>query len=106
MKKYTFNQESSLTIYNPTEVTEEIALSPMEYLEDIDSYILISPYNQDALIEAHIKDGNIYIVFDRDEYEIPADFRGLQIITSMSEIWFDTEDIDFIREYIVNANTK
>lgn len=106
MKKYTINQKSSLTIYDASELTQDIALSPLDYYGEIDSYILVSPYNQDALIEAYIKDGIIYIIFDRDDYEIPADFRGLQIITAMSEIWFDTEDIDFIREYLVNANTK
>jgi hypothetical protein len=106
MKKYTFNEKSTLVIYEPSEITKDIALSPMEYLEDIDSYILVSPYDQEAYIEAYVRNGNIYIVFERDEYEIPFDFRGLQIITAMSEIWFDTEDITEIREYLENINTK
>lgn len=106
MKKYTINEKSTLVIYQASELTQDIALSPLDYYGDIDAYILVAPYNQEALIEAYIKDGIIHIVFDRDVYEISADFRGLQIITAMSEIWFDTEDIEFIREYLVNINSK
>lgn len=104
MKEISVNQ-SSVAIYEPTEVTIDVALSPLDYLKDIEFYILVSPYKQGFHIEAYVKEGWIYITFERDDYKIEANFKGLQIISTMAEIWYDTEDIEIIREYLKGINT-
>lgn len=105
MKEYTFS-ESSIAIYEAIEVTAEIALSPMDYLRDIEFYLLVSPYKKGFHIEAYVNDGWIYICFERDDYKFPANYDGLNIIANMAEIWYDTEDIEIIREYVKDVNKK
>jgi hypothetical protein len=105
MNDYTIN-ESSVAIYQANEITAEITLSPLDYFKDAEFYLLINPYNKGCFIEASVQNGWIDITFDRDVYKIPANLGGLEIVTIMAEIWYDTEDIEIIREYLKDVYKK
>ena len=84
MNTYTFNQ-SSVTI-----------------AEDI---IIVSPYKKES-IEALVINGEIHIEFERDNYTFPFTFQSLQTMVIMAEIFYDSEDILLVREFLVDLNTK
>ena len=76
-----------------------------EEIEDSDGYIVVYPYGQkSAPIVSTIKGKYIYLTIDRDCYEIEKEF--IQILGDIAEIYFDTEDVTFIREYLAKNYNK
>lgn len=78
------------------EITYEDALSPLEYCE-CDNYVLVYPYgNTDAPLEVLETRGEYSIVIDRDNYII----NTLDVLYRICEIYFDTECVTNVREYL------
>lgn len=112
MNKSVFNQNKTKTLVNENTKTIVIAYdintdSPERnthfYPEEIaesDGYIVSYPYGEECPIVATINNETIYLVIDRDCYDIPL--AELKVVGDIAEIWYDTEDVTFVREYFKN----
>lgn len=70
-----------------------------EEIEESDGYIVSYPYgDSNCAIVGTYKDGLIFITFERDCYSFKLNM--LHLVGALAEIWYDTEDIDKIREHI------
>jgi len=95
--------ETIVTAYATNFETEyrDAFFHPSE-LEDADGYIVALPYGEKAPILATLKDKRIYVTFERDCYDFEMHF--IHLLGDLAEIWYDTEDIDMIREFIKSYN--
>lgn len=83
----------------PFEVlTQDDALSPLDYCE-CDNYVLVYPYgNTNAPLEVLQTKGDYSIVIDRDNYIITS----IDVLHRICEIYFDTECVTEVRNYLNN----
>lgn len=69
-----------------------------EEIENADGFIVSYPFNQPYPIVAHIQNDFIQLCIDRDCYEIELQF--VHLIADIAEIYWDTEDVTLVREYL------
>lgn len=111
MKTYSFDT-TIVNVYSQSELAEELQMfeqksfypSLMEFAESIDYTIVIHPFGDECTIDANVSNNIIDIVFDRDIYKFEFNEKGLETIARMSEIYFNTEDIVEIRNFLSSNN--
>jgi hypothetical protein len=99
MQNLTFHQSIPFV-----ELTQEIALSPLDYYCECDNYILVYPYaHLSAPLEAlQYKSGTFSIIIDRDEYQT----KDIELVYRICEIYYDTESVIDVRDYLTKTIDK
>ena len=100
-------ETNTLTTTNP--ITEESDIRnwyfPDYELENAEGYIVCYPYgHKDAPITATYGNDFIYMTIDRDCYQFEMSF--IHLVGDIAEIWYDTEDVTLVREYLKYKGIK